>query len=238
MIILLVILTTLGVFTQNIPVAHASPDVLYFHETSSSICSGTNRWQMDKTDNTGDTTDNSVDTSIGSNGVDYWIGGNTNPYTWIFNSTLSEAYTLTGNVTYTWWDNTNLNPSTTVTITFYIYDVSSGCTFTQITGTPDSFSYTLNKNTTSHSLTGSTSFNYTFAVGNTIAIRATVRVDSRAPLTYTFWYDSETYYTNVNMPGTIVPENLLYFIPIIPFLPKIIEVLNKRKKRKLKTVNK
>nr|NIM47636.1 hypothetical protein [Candidatus Aenigmarchaeota archaeon] len=236
--IMLIIAIGLWTFAQNIPVAYASPDVLYLHETASSICSGTNRLEMDKDNNTGDTTDNSSQAVVPDRGVDVFVGGNTNPVTWIFTSTLSEAYTLTGNVTYYWSDQWTIS-GRTGQVKFYIYDVDpSGCSFTDITGgSPDLYTDTTHTGITTHSWTGSTSYNYTFSVDHSIAIRVEVRIQGGSPIgggfTYTFYYDSETYDTRVNMPGTIVPENLLYFIPFIPLLPKFMEFITKRKNHKI-----
>jgi hypothetical protein len=70
-----------------------------------------------------------------------------------------------------------------------------------------------------------TSFQYTFEAGNTIRISIHVRA---GPRVLYFYYDHNFWPSQVDFPGELVPENLVFLAPFALGIPKVIYKLNER----------
>ncbi len=242
---LLIITITLGVFAWNVPTALADPDLYYLHNN---VCAGgsypnnANSWQL-QTSSPDAASDSSTSVKYkdiaGGNNIQFWPGtanrtatGETTGYGWFYQA-QSGQYTSGTWTFYVRLDFNTSNGSGKVHAHVYSYDGSSYNSVSDIVSTTISADSSTN------------TYNFSGIVGLVDLVWEdylyvhyyweTVTTGKKNSTVKFIAEGSEL--AGADQPRIItttfaVPEGVLYLIPFIPFLPRILRRRMKKKKKK------
>lgn len=220
--ILLIISIISYSFSKNVPVVHASNwSNLYIHEDNS-VCS----------------TNDSMNTSIGSSPASITYNTDSQSYYWYSDSLptgLGDGNMGSGNRTFTMygaWTGGTTGDSLTMVAAISLVDASScgsestedvsgSISFNKVSSFPASFTITLSNNANTV-ITSSSPKRIRLRISSTAKSKSgAVRMD----------YDSATNTTNLNVTGLTVPETVIFFIVLAPFIPFLVDMFLKNDKK-------
>lgn len=209
-------------FSKNVPIVHASNwSNLYIHEDNS-VCS----------------TNDSMNTSTGSSPASITYNTSSQNYYWYSDSLptqLGNGNMGSGNRIFTMygaWTGGTTGDSVTMVAAISLVDASScgsestedvsvPVVFNKNSSFPASFTITLSNNANTV-ITSSSPKRIRLRVSSTaIAKSGAVRMD----------YDSATNITNLDITGLTVPETVIFFIVLAPFIPFLVDMFLKNDKK-------